>query len=206
MTVYRSAHGSGGTEGNSRLTAVAGGLLFVLLAAEGLTIAAIGSLLYWHLVLGVLMIGPLVLKLGSTLWRFSRYYTGAPAYHRKGPPHPVLRALGPVIILTTLIIIGTGIVLLEIGPASPEVGLVLEVHRVAFFLWFAAVSVHVLAYVWRVPGLAGGDWAHWRRFDPHRLGGVRTRRLLALASLGLGLVLVLALSPQISAWSHGFRA
>ena len=36
-------------------------------------------------------------KKGSTIWRFARYYMGAPDYWQKGPPLPVLRLLGPIL-------------------------------------------------------------------------------------------------------------
>ena len=36
--------------------------------------------------LGVLLIGPVALKLASTGYRFVRYYTSEPRYRRKGPP------------------------------------------------------------------------------------------------------------------------
>ncbi len=67
---------SGGVEGNDRLTAASGGLLFLLLAAEGVTILFIRPLLSAHVFIGMLLIPPVALKLGSTGWRFLRYYTG----------------------------------------------------------------------------------------------------------------------------------
>src|ERR1700761_8696973 len=82
---------SGGTEGNERLTVVTGGLLIVLLAAVGVTIVFIGRLLWWHLFLGLVLIGPVALKVASTGYRFARYYTAEPRYRRKGPPPPALR-------------------------------------------------------------------------------------------------------------------
>ncbi len=34
----------------------------------------IGNLLTLHVLLGMLLLGPVGLKVGSTLWRFTRYY------------------------------------------------------------------------------------------------------------------------------------
>ena len=76
---------AGGTEGNERLTVVAGALLIVLLAAVGVTIVFIGRLLWWHLFLGLAVIGPVGLKVGSTGYRFMRYYTADPPTVAKGP-------------------------------------------------------------------------------------------------------------------------
>ena len=68
---------SGGVDGNARLTAATAVVLLVLLAALGVTILSIGQLVWWHVLLGMLLIPPVLLKLGSTGWRFVRYYTGS---------------------------------------------------------------------------------------------------------------------------------
>src|SRR5436305_2688984 len=71
-----------GPDGNERLTAASGAVLFLLLAAEGVTILSIGQLLSPHLFIGMLLIPPVALKLASTGWRFARYY-GARASTRR---------------------------------------------------------------------------------------------------------------------------
>lgn len=86
---------TGGTEGNERLTVVTGVLLIVLLAALGVTIVFIGRLLWWHLFLGLVLIGPVALKVGSTGYRFMRYYAAEPRYRGKGPPHRRCASSGP---------------------------------------------------------------------------------------------------------------
>jgi hypothetical protein len=83
---------SGGAEGNERLTAMTGAVLLVLLAAEGFTILSLRQLLTPHFFIGMLLLGPVALKAGSTIYRFIRYYTGSRPYRRKGPPAPLLRA------------------------------------------------------------------------------------------------------------------
>src|SRR5579863_1777311 len=108
----------GGTNGNEQLTAVAGVILLVLFAVLGITIIRIGQLLWLHLFLGVLLVGPVALKLASTGYRFTRYYAATPAYRRKGPPHPLMRMLGPLVILTTLAVFFTGLLLLIDGPSA----------------------------------------------------------------------------------------
>ena len=62
-----------------------------------------------HVFLGVLLAGPLAIKLGSTGYQFLRYYTGSPAFVRKGPPRVALRVLAPLLVATTLLLIGSGI-------------------------------------------------------------------------------------------------
>ena len=129
---------AGGTEGNERLTVVTGALLIVVLAGVGVTIVFIGRLLWWHLFLGMAVIGPVALKVGSTGYRFTRYYTAAPAYRRKGPPPPALRALGPALLGLTAIVLATGVALLLIGPSSR--GTLLLVHKVSFICWVVVTA------------------------------------------------------------------
>ena len=74
----------GGTEGNEILTSASAVLLTVLLIAEGLTIVHMGGLVNAHMFIGMVLIGPVVLKLASTGYRFVRYYTGSRAYRAVG--------------------------------------------------------------------------------------------------------------------------
>jgi hypothetical protein len=93
-------------EGNERLTAMTGAVLLVLFAVEVFTTLMMGSLLDLHFFLGMVLVGPVCLKIGSTVWRFIRYYTGSQPYVRKGPPRPLQRVLGPVLILTSVGVLG----------------------------------------------------------------------------------------------------
>jgi hypothetical protein len=88
--------------GNQRLTAMTGAVLLVLFIAEVITTLLMGSLLDLHFFLGMVLIGPVCLKIGSTLWRFTRYYTGSEPYVRRGPPATLQRVLGPLPILTSV--------------------------------------------------------------------------------------------------------
>lgn len=190
---------TGGAAGNERLTALTGMLLLVLLAAEGLTILSVRQLLTVHFFVGMLLIGPVVLKVCSTGYRFVRYYTGAPAYRRKGPPAPLLRLLGPVVLLTSVAVIGTGVMLALTGPGG---GVWLLLHKASFVLWFGAMTVHVLAYIWRLPRLARGDLAgRAGRRANEVLAGRGARWLLLMASVLTGLLLAVLTIHQAGAWT-----
>src|SRR2546423_1020509 len=88
--------------GNARLTGLAGAVLFVLLAAEGITILRVHSLLSAHIFIGMVLVPIVVLKIISTVYRFARYYTGDAGYIAKGAPLPVLRVAGPVVVVLTV--------------------------------------------------------------------------------------------------------
>jgi hypothetical protein len=91
-----------GVAGNARLTASNAVVLLVLLAAEGVTILRVRALLTPHVFVGMVLVPPVLLKVASTGWRFARYYRGAPAYRRKGPPPLLLRLLGPAVVILTV--------------------------------------------------------------------------------------------------------
>jgi hypothetical protein len=190
-----------GAEGNSRLTSVTGMVLLVLLAVEGATILRIRQLITVHVYLGVLLLGPVLLKTAATVYRFARYYTGSAPYVTKGPPHPVLRILGPLVILTTLALFGTGVGLIFSKPGHG--GFLLFAHKASFFLWFAVMAVHVIGHLREAALTSAGEL---------RSGPVvgRRGRALRLGIVGLALVVGVAaasaLLPKASPWTsrdHG---
>ena len=107
----------------------------------------------------MLLIPPVVLKLGSTGYRFARYYTGNPPYLSKGPPPAGLRLLAPGVVLTTLALFGTGVALLFAGPPSHTL---IFAHKLSFIAWVALMAIHVLGHLLELPRLALSDWRRER--------------------------------------------
>jgi hypothetical protein len=144
--------GSGGPAGNAQLTAWLGLTLLVLFLAELVTLLNVRGLITWHLTFGLLLIPPALAKIATTGWRIARYYTGAQIYQRVGPPPLLLRLLGPLVILSTLALLGTGVALTAVGPdADPLLTVLglqisaLTLHQAAFVVWAVATGLHVLA-------------------------------------------------------------
>ena len=173
--------------GNERLTAMTGAVLLVLFAAECLTLLNIFSHLALHVFLGMLLLGPVSVKIGSTLWRFTRYYTGSAAYVRRGPPAPLQRVTGPFVILTTVAVLGTGIMLAVEG-SGPGTGQWIQWHHMSFLLWAAVMVIHLASYVPKLPRMLSGRAGHAR----HLLAARTTRWLLLCGSLVAGLGLAFA--------------
>ncbi len=184
----------GGTAGNRLLTSATGFVLAALLAAEGVTILWMGDLRTEHMFIGLVLIGPVVLKLASTGYRFARYYTRAPRYRVDGPPLLPLRVLAPILVVTTLLVFASGVWLVIIGHHSD---LVLELHKVAFIVWSGCFGVHFLWYLpraWRT--LATNVRASRSEHAP----GSGVRGLLLGAALGGGTALAFALLSNVEAW------
>jgi hypothetical protein len=188
----------GGTEGNEQLTATTGVVLLVLLAVIGLTILRMHQLISVHLFVGLLLIGPVALKLASTGYRFTRYYTHDAAYRRVGPPLTPLRVIAPIVVLSTLVVFVSGVLLLLHGPHSR--GELLTIHKVSFIVWVIFTSLHVLGHL---PGLPG----HLRAARGTRAAlvdagpGAGGRTLALTGSIVAGLVIALALLPTYGAWT-----
>lgn len=199
MPRHRRDLSATGVEGNAKLTAMTGAVLLLGFAVEGVTILSVHRLLVVHFLVGLLLIGPVLLKIASTVYRFAKYYTGSLAYVRKGPPAPVLRVLGPFVILTSLGVLGTGVAL---AVAGPESGPWLFLHKASFILWFAVMTIHVLNYAPRLLRLlsARSDYGE----GAAAVAGSSARWIALAVSLGVG-VGVAALTMQMSArWGISF--
>ena len=180
------------TEGNARLTASVAAVIFVLLAAEGVTILRVGRLITPHVFIGMVLVPPVLLKMGSTFWKFARYYLGDPAYRTKGPPVWPLRLLGPVVVLLTLTVFISGIALL-LGPFSWRSSLLL-IHKASFIVWLGVMGLHVLAHLVDTASLAPRDWLRRTR---RQTEGAGARQWTIAASVAIGLVLAAAVVPHV---------
>jgi hypothetical protein len=172
-------------ERNARLTGSTAVILVALLAIEGLTILFIRPLLSLHVFVGMLLVPPVALKLGSTGWRFARYYLGDAEYVRAGPPSLLFRLTAPFLVLATLGVFATGVAMVALGPRSHTL---VGPHKASFVVWFCAMAVHFLGHVRRVPSLA-------RRSS-------RTQRIVVVCALTAGLAVAGATVPLIHPWSR----
>src|SRR6266571_1961790 len=187
--------------GNERMTALAGAVLLVLIVVELVTAVSLRTLLSPHVFVGVLLAGPLAVKLGSTGYRFLRYYTRSPAFVRRGPPRLALRILAPLLIATTLVVIGSGIGLVVTGPRYA--GPLLPLHGFSVLVWLPLIAIHVFAHIRRIPRLVADDWSNpsGRSLAPGR--GLRFgMNLGALMGGALAAILLLPVAVPWIAWSQ----
>jgi hypothetical protein len=145
---------TGGPAGNSLLTAYLGLLLLALFLGELVTVLDVEGMLTWHLVLGALLVPPALVKTITTGWRAASYYLGGRSTTDSSsiePPPMPMRLLGPLVVITTLSLLGTGLALIALGPDAgrrPNLwfGLdVLTLHQAAFIAFDVVVGLHVLA-------------------------------------------------------------
>lgn len=184
----------GGAEGNEILTCAVAVVLTVLLALEGVTVVHMTGLVSAHMFIGMVLIPPVTLKLGSTGFRFFRYYTRARAYRAFGPPRPLLRVLAPALVASTIAIFLTGVLLLAAGRKSDTL---LELHKVSFVVFGAPFVVHFVAYIPRVVRSLRRDWRRARR---EAVRGTSVRATLVALAVGAGAVLGIAVLHAINTW------
>jgi hypothetical protein len=189
----------GGVDGNEWLTTATGILLIVLLAVLGATIVLIGQLIWLHLFLGLLLLGPVALKLGSTGYRFARYYTRDRQYLDRGPPIWALRSIAPVVVATTAIVFASGIVLMFLGPRDR--GPWLSVHKVSFIAWIAFTGLHVLGHLPRVGKFLGVPRASERGYSFTGGDGAAGRWIALGGALVAGAVVAIVLLPHFGVWT-----
>lgn len=182
---------------NERLTAIAGLILFVLILVELVVTANLHSLISVHIFVGVLLSGPLVVKMGSTGYRFMRYYRGSPVFVEKGPPHWLLRLAAPFLVFLTILVFISGFALAFVGPK--HMGIFFKIHAASVALWIPVVAVHVYAHFRKVPRLVADDLRNHRG---NRVSGRNGRIGVNVLALIVGLIAAIVMIPVSSPWSH----
>jgi hypothetical protein len=191
-----------GPAGNAQLTAWLGLLLLVLFLAELVTVLDVKGLISWHIAFGVLLIPPALAKTATTGWRVLRYYAGTAAYVGAGPPPLLLRLLGPLVVLGTLAVLGTGVLVTLLGRTDGDAAWFhvlgngvspLTLHQGSVIVWAVATGLHVLGRFTTALRLAGGP----------SLPGVRAR-LAALAVIAVAAVLLAIIGLVVATdWTQG---
>jgi hypothetical protein len=196
---------TGGPAGNAQLTAWTGLLLLVLFIVECVTLLSLGRMITWHIVLGTALVPFALLKTATTGWRIARYYTGNDDYRRAGPPPLVLRALGPLVVLTALAVLGTGLALVALGDASRSAITTIAgqridavaIHKAAFVAWLVVVGLHALLRL-------VSSWQLARGAVRGRAGlpGRRARLGVLAVALGASVVAGLLVIGPSHTWNH----
>ena len=201
---------TGGPAGNASLTAWTGLALLVLFVAECVTLLALHQLISWHIVLGTVLVPLALLKTATTGWRILRYYTGNAAYVEAGPPPLLLRMLGPLVILTALAVLGSGLALIPLGtdyrPFATVAGFSIDavtVHKACFVLWLVVVGAHTLVRLVPALQVASGAGPRRKRVDG---GWLRVTAVVLAVGVGLGagFAVLSASSTWTKTWSSEF--
>jgi hypothetical protein len=198
---------TGGPAGNARLTAWIGCVLLGLFLAETATLISVGSLITWHIALGAALVPWTVAKTVTTGWRIFRYYTADRGYRRAGPPPMVLRVLGPLVIVTGLAVLGSGLALVALGSGTYHALFTiagfslnaLTIHQACFVAWSVIVGLHVLARAlpaWQLIANPGNV--------ADRIPGAKLRAAVLLLTAATAVVTALLVVHWSGFWTHLF--
>lgn len=183
-----------GVAQNARLTALTGVVLTALFIVEGVTIFDVRGMLTLHMYAGLMLIPPVLLKCGTTMYRFGAYYGGRASYVRRGAPPLVLRVLGPVVVLSTLGVLATGVWLLVLRQSE---GAVRELHQACFFVWVGAMTAHFLGHALEVIREGRGE------ITGDRLPGRGLRIGIVAGALAAGVaVAAIAMPSSLAPWQQ----
>jgi succinate dehydrogenase hydrophobic anchor subunit len=175
---------------------VTGFVLVLLLGAEGVTVLRVGNLIVPHIVVGTILLAPVALKLGSTGWKIVHYYANTPEYVRAGPPPLGRRLLAPIVIVTSIGLLGSGAALMLMGPS--DTGRMPFLHKAFFVVWFLAMALHVLLHAAHsLRSVSAEVTAPAGEALPGRPG----RAVAIAATLAAGVGLAVWSAPYVSAWS-----
>lgn len=181
-------------DGNGRLTAATGVVLLVLSVAEIATLLlGLQRTLSWHVAIGLMLIPPIALKLGSTGWRFARYYTRNPVYRDKGAPQIVMRLLAPLLVFLTVVLFGSGVAMGFLHGNALHVAR--RLHGPAAAGWVILVGLHVLMYLRRALTETAAEVTS-------RARGATLRVWALAAAILAGLAVALATIPAQHPWLH----
>ena len=182
--------------GNERLTAAVGLLLLAPILVEVATILlGVHTFMSVHVFVGLALIPPVLLKLGSTAWRFARYYTRSRPYVALGPPQIVMRVLAPLFVAATVVLFGSGVAMgLLHGQALDWAR---RLHGPASVLWLGLLGLHVLVYFTRAVRRTVEDTAPEPR---SRARGAAVRALALVAAIVSGVVIAAATVPAQHHW------
>jgi len=195
---------TGGPAGNARLTAWTGLILLIGYVAECFTLLSLHTMLNAHILIGAFLVPLVLLKTATTGWRIARYYLHAASYRIAGPPPMLLRVLGPLVVLTGLAVLGSGLALIPLGDGSftPLVTVAgqridpLTIHKICFVLWLCVTGAHVLARA--IPAMQ----LTVARRRPHLPGSLARAAVVAVtmaASVATGVIVM----DLPSDWSRG---
>jgi hypothetical protein len=150
-----------------------------------------------HVFVGLVLLPPVALKLASTGWRFTRYYTRATAYRAKGAPQLVMRLMAPGLVTATIVLFCSGVAMGFLH--GHGLRLARQLDGPASVVWMLLVGVYVLVYVRRALVSTTED------VDPTSRSAVRgasARNLILAAAVLTGLVVGLGTVTVRHRWLH----
>jgi hypothetical protein len=180
---------------NARLVAMSGLALLVLLPIPYGTALSLDLLWRVHYFSSLLLIPLLVVKVAGTGWRAFRYYLGDRDYRGDGPPHPMPRLTAPILVASTLVLFGSGVVMMLGGD---RFGAWSTIHNGAAIVFTGALGLHLLAHLWDAPAEVGSDLhiSRARTVTQVDVPGGRRRVAITVSAFVAGITVAMVAMPS----------
>jgi hypothetical protein len=185
-------------DGNSGLTGISASFVLPLFLFEVVTVVlGVKSVITLHVVIGLILLGPALLKLASVTYRMVSYYRGVGAYQQRGRPTIGLRLLGAALGVLFMLLMASGLVLI-VGPNGAH-SPARATHVVTAYLVVLLLAVHLAIHFLPAVRLASKDMR-----PRTAVRGARSRWLVLLVSLAAGGALALFLGGRGSTYLHQY--
>ncbi|WP_298443244.1 hypothetical protein [Ferrimicrobium sp.] len=188
----------------SRGSALFGVALAIIFLIEILTVPIMSHAIAWHIAVGLVAVPLLVGKLTYSSLRFIGYYRGDERYLQAGVPWFPLRVLAPFLVITTVLVIGSGVELDVAGPTSFSATFLAPAHFLLSAVWFLLMAFHVVAYFNRAARSTIKDMSY--RLTQPRPKSSRSRVAIFLFTCAIGIVLATQLQGPIQRWETAFNS
>ncbi|SHE60277.1 hypothetical protein SAMN02745225_01095 [Ferrithrix thermotolerans DSM 19514] len=193
----------------ARFSALFGMALLVVFVAEILTIPFIAGAVGIHIVIGLIAVPLVLAKIAVAAYRFTKFYAGDTEFVAAGPPWLPLRILAPLLVATTVLVIGSGIEMVVAGPTSFSDTFLAAAHTLLSLIWFFLLGLHALAYYLRSYHSARKDISsiigRFRSRSKARRGAA-LRLSVLMVTVSLGVLLSLQFRSQVRSWEKAFLA
>lgn len=182
-------------DGNTRMTGMSASLVLPLFLFEVATVVlGVKSVITLHVAVGLLLLGPVLLKLASVTYRMASYYRRVSEYRKRGKPAVALRLLGGALAVLVVLLLASGLVLI-VG-ANAAHGAARAIHVVSAYLGVLLLIGHVAIHLRTAARVTLADVRRGAAAVP----GARSRWLAILASLAIGGTLALLLGGRGSTY------
>ena len=188
----------------SRGSALFGTALVILFLIEVLTVPIMSHAVAWHIAVGLIAVPLIVGKLTYSSMRFIGYYRGDERYLKAGVPWFPLRILAPFLVITTVLVIGSGVELDVAGPTSFSATFLAPAHFLLSVVWFLLMAFHVAAYANRAARSTIKDMSY--RLTKPRPTSSRSRVAIFIATCAIGIVLATQFQGPIRRWEAAFNS
>lgn len=169
--------------------------LLVLLPIPYGTALSLDLLWRVHYFSSLLLIPLLLVKFAGTGWRAIRYYLGDREYRADGPPHPMPRLTAPILVASTVVLFGSGVVMMLGGD---RFGTWSTIHNGAAIVFTGALGLHLLAHLWDAPSDVGSDLqiSRTKRSTRENVPGGRRRVAITVAAFVAGITVATVAMPS----------